>query len=150
MLNQKTIEIVKSTVPVLQQHGETLTHHFYRRMFSHNPEVEPLFDPANQASGAQQRALANAICAYAANIDNLDALGGAVEAIAKKHASRQIKPEHYPIVGEHLLASIQEVLGNAATDEILAAWEDAYNFLSKILIGREAQIYESQESATAV
>ena len=56
--------------------------------------------------------------AYAANIDNLEVLGGAVELIAQKHASLMIKPEHYPIVGENLLASIKEVLGDAATDEI--------------------------------
>ena len=80
-------------------------------MFSKNPEVAPFFNPAHQTSGSQQRALAGAICAYAANIDNLEVLGGAVELIAQKHASLQIKPEHYPIVGENLLASIREVGG---------------------------------------
>ena len=142
MLNPKTIEIVKSTAPVLQEHGETLTRHFYKRMFSHNPEVAPFFNPAHQEAGAQQKALAGAICAYAANIDNLEVLGGAVELIAQKHASLQIKPEHYPIVGENLLASIKEVLGDAATDDIINAWAEAYGFLADILIGREAQIYQ--------
>src|SRR5690606_36073875 len=107
MLDEKTIQIVKSTAPILQEHGETLTRHFYKRMFSHNPEVGPFFNPAHQTSGSQQKALAGAICAYAANIDNLEVLGGAVELIAQKHASLQIKPEHYPIVGENLLASIR-------------------------------------------
>lgn len=141
MLSQKTIAVVKSTAPILQEHGETLTKHFYKRMFSHNPEVAPFFNPANQSEGTQQRALAGAICAYAANIDNLDVLGGAVELIAQKHASLQIKPEHYPIVGQNLLASIQEVLGAGATDDIINAWGEAYGFLADILIGREKQIY---------
>jgi nitric oxide dioxygenase len=147
MLSDHTIAIVKSTAPVLQQHGETLTKHFYKRMFSHNPEVAPLFNPANQFVGSQQRALAAAICAYAANIDNLDVLGDAVELIAQKHASLRIKPEHYPIVGENLLASIREVLGEAATDDIINAWGEAYGFLAGILIGREAQIYKEQAGA---
>lgn len=142
MLNEKTIAIVKSTAPVLAEHGETLTRHFYKRMFSHNPEVAPFFNPANQTAGKQQRALAGAITAYAANIDNLEVLGNAVELIAQKHASLMIKPEHYPIVGENLLASIREVLGAAATDEIIDAWAAAYGFLADILIGREKQIYE--------
>ncbi|PZP86522.1 MAG: NO-inducible flavohemoprotein [Azospirillum brasilense] len=142
MLDEKTIAIVKSTAPVLAEHGETLTRHFYKRMFSHNPEVAPFFNPANQTAGKQQRALAGAITAYAANIDNLEVLGGAVELIAQKHASLMIKPEHYPIVGENLLASIREVLGEAATDEIINAWAAAYGFLADILIGREKQIYE--------
>jgi nitric oxide dioxygenase len=142
MLNEKTIQIVKSTAPVLQEHGETLTKHFYKRMFKHNPEVAPFFNPAHQTAGNQQRALAGAIAAYAANIDNLEVLGGAVELIAQKHASLLIKPEHYPIVGENLLASIREVLGEAATDDVINAWAEAYGFLADILIGREQQIYE--------
>lgn len=142
MLDEKTIAIVKSSAPVLAEHGETLTRHFYKRMFSHNPEVAPFFNPAHQSAGKQQRALAGAIAAYAANIDNLEVLGGAVELIAQKHASLMIKPEHYPIVGENLLASIGEVLGDAATDEIINAWAAAYGFLADILIGREKQIYD--------
>tara|TARA_R110001592_G_scaffold16881_1_gene71350 strand:+ start:24715 stop:25947 length:1233 start_codon:yes stop_codon:yes gene_type:complete len=142
MLSQQTIDIVKSTAPILQEHGETLTKHFYKRMFSHNPEVLPFFNPANQEGGTQQRALAGAICAYAANIDNLEVLGGAVELIAHKHASLQIKPEHYPIVGENLLASIREVLGEGATEDVINAWAEAYGFLADILIGREKQIYK--------
>ncbi len=142
MLDDKTIAIVKSTAPILQEHGETLTKHFYKRMFKHNPEVAPFFNPAHQTAGKQQRALAGAIAAYAANIDNLEVLGGAVELIAQKHASLMIKPEHYPIVGENLLASIREVLGEAATDDIINAWAAAYGFLADILIGREKQIYD--------
>ena len=142
MLSQATIHIVKSTAPVLEEHGETLTRHFYKRMFLHNPEVAPFFNPANQTAGKQQRALAAAITAYAANIDNLEVLGSAVELIAQKHVSLQIKPEHYPIVGENLLASIREVLGEGATDEIIDAWAEAYGFLAKILTGREHQIYK--------
>lgn len=147
MLSEKTVQIVKSTAPVLQEHGEALTRHFYKRMFSHNPEVLPLFNPSNQHAGSQQRALAGAICAYAANIDNLDVLGGAVELIAQKHASLQVLPEHYPIVGENLLASIREVLGAGATDDVINAWAEAYGFLADILIGREAQIYAGHKSA---
>lgn len=147
MLSEKTITIVKATAPVLEVHGEALTRHFYKRMFSHNPEVAPLFNPSNQHAGSQQRALAAAICAYAANIDNLEVLGGAVELIAQKHASLLIKAEHYPIVGANLLASIKEVLGDAATDDIINAWAEAYGFLADILIGREAQIYKEQAEA---
>lgn len=148
MLSQKTIDIVKSTAPILQEQGETLTRHFYDRMFAHNPEVAPYFNRANQAQGTQQRALAGAICAYAANIDRLQALGSAVELIAQKHASLMIKPEHYPIVGENLLASIREVLGDGASDDVINAWAEAYGFLATVLTGRESQIYDGNARKT--
>ena len=82
-------------------------------MFENNPEVLPFFNKANQEKGVQQDALAGAICAYAKNIDNLDALSSAVQLISHKHFSLKIKPEHYPIVGENLLESIKDVLGDA-------------------------------------
>jgi nitric oxide dioxygenase len=147
MLTEDTITIVKSTAPILQEHGELLTRHFYKRMFEKNPEVGPFFNRANQVTGSQQKALAAAICAFAANVDNLEVLGSAVELIAQKHASLQIQPEHYPIVGENLLASIREVLGEGATDEVIGAWAEAYGFLANILIGREREIYHRHEIA---
>lgn len=43
-------------------------------------------------------------------------------------------PEHYPIVGTCLLQAIKEVLGDAATEEIMEAWRVAYGFLADIFI----------------
>jgi nitric oxide dioxygenase len=147
MLSERTIEIVKATAPAVAPHAEAITQRFYTLMFTGNPEVKAYFNQAHQFSGGQQRALAGAICAYAANIDNLDALGPAVELIAHKHCSLGIQPEHYPIVGKHLLAAIKDVLGDAATEEVLAAWGEAYGLLAKVFIDREEAIYQANESA---
>ena len=146
MLSEHTIQVVKSTAPAVAMHAETITQKFYRRMFSEDPQTQAYFNQAHQFSGGQQKALAGAICAYAANIDQLDALGPAVELIAQKHCSLGIQAEHYPVVGKHLLATIKDVLGPAATDEILAAWGEAYAFLADILIQRERAIYNEQAS----
>jgi nitric oxide dioxygenase len=147
MLTEHAIAIVKATAPVVAPHAEAITRRFYTLMFTQNPEVQAYFNPAHQHSGGQQKALAGAICAYAANIENLAALGPAVELIAQKHCSLGIRPEHYPIVGKHLLAAIKDVLGDAATDEVIAAWGEAYGFLAEIFIGREAAIYHEQAAA---
>lgn len=144
MLSENTIRIVKATAPVVAIHAETITRKFYHRMFAGHPETQSYFNPAHQHSGGQQKALAGAICAYAANIDQLEALGPAVELIAQKHCSLGIQAEHYPIVGMHLLDAIKDVLGNAATDQIVAAWAEAYGFLADIFIQREAEIYREQ------
>jgi nitric oxide dioxygenase len=145
MLSRQTVETVQATIPVLVAHGETLTRHFYRRMFTGDPAVRAFFNPAHQHSGSQQRALAAAICAYAQNIENPAALAGAVEIIAQKHCALGVQPEHYPVVGSHLLGSIKEVLGDAATDGILNAWGEAYGLLADILIKREAEVYAEQQ-----
>lgn len=140
----QTIALVKATVPALEAHGIDIVREMYARMFQ-NPEISALFNQSHQgASEAQPRALTGAILAYANNIDNLTALVPAVERIAQKHVGLQILPEHYPHVAEALLGAIRAVLGEAATDEVLEAWGEAYWFLANILIARERRIYDEQ------
>jgi nitric oxide dioxygenase len=141
-LTPDQISRVKATAPVFAQHGATITKHFYRRMFANRPELKNLFNQTHQTSGSQADVLAHAVYAYAANIDNLGALGSAVGRISHKHASLNIRPEHYPIVGENLLASVVEVLGDAVDEATLEAWRAAYAQLAQIMIGAEAKLYD--------
>jgi len=148
MLNASDRAIVKSTVPLLESGGEALTTHFYKKMLSEYPQVQPLFNPAHQASGAQPKALANGLLMYARHIDELEQLGDLLAKIINKHVALQILPEHYPIVGSCLLAAIVEVLGEEiATEEVINAWANAYQQLADILIGAEAVIYDEKAEA---
>ena len=54
MLSAQTIATIKATLPALEAHGETLTKHFYRRMFNGNPEVRAFFNPAHQHAGTAE------------------------------------------------------------------------------------------------
>lgn len=147
MLRPETIDLIKRLAPVVAAHAETITQRFYIRMFDGDPAVKVYFNQAHQFSGGQQRALAGAICAYFAHIDDPGALGPAIELIAQKHCSLGIQPEHYPIVGKHLLAAIKDVMGDAATDEVISAVGEAYGFLAEVCIAREAEIYREQREA---
>jgi len=148
MLTEKTIAIVKATVPALADHGATITAAMYRRLFE-DAGIRALFNHANQGeSGAQVHALAAAVLGYARNIDNLGALAPVVERIAQKHIGYHILPEHYPYVATALLGAIAEVLGDAATDDIMNAWGEAFWFLADILKAREVVIRDEIESHT--
>jgi len=142
-LSPQTIATVKATAPVLVQHGVAITTRMYERLFV-DPKIKALFDQAAQASGEQPRRLAAAIVAFAQNIDNLPALADAVERMASRHVETKVKAEHYPAVANALLPAIRDVLGEAATDEVLAAWGEAYWFLAEVLIKREAELYSAQ------
>ncbi len=148
MLSEKHISIVKSTIPLLESAGTAITEHFYQRMFSHNPELKHIFNLSHQHSGGQPAALFNAVAAYAKNIDNLGALSVAVERIAHKHTSFNIQPEHYPIVGHHLLETLRELAPDAFTADVEEAWGAAYGVLAGIFIDREATLYH--KSATEI
>jgi nitric oxide dioxygenase len=141
-------QLITATVPILNENGVLLTTHFYKRMFTHNPELKNMFNMGNQQSGKQQTALAMAVLAYAENIANPMVLLPVVDRIGHKHTSLDIRPEHYMIVGNHLLESIKEVLGDAATPAIIDAWGAAYQQLANLMSGHEAKLYEKQTLQT--
>ncbi|KAB7670700.1 NO-inducible flavohemoprotein [Bacillus sp. B1-b2] len=146
MLSTKTIETIKATVPVLEVYGTQITTVFYSNMFEAHPELLNIFNHANQKKGRQQTALANTVLAAAQNIERLETIIPVVKQIAHKHRSLMIKPEHYPIVGEFLLKAIKEVLGDAATDEIIQAWADAYGVIAQVFIDIETEMYKESAS----
>lgn len=139
-LSAETIALVRASIPALADHGPTITAAMYDRLFR-DDHIKALFNHGNQGEGGTQvHALAAAILGYASNIDNLSALAPVVERIAQKHIGYHILPEHYPYVAKALLGALQDVLGEAATPELLGAWGEAFWFLAEILKAREAAI----------
>lgn len=144
-LTSDTIATVKATAPALEQRGVEITTRMYERLFV-DPEIKALFNEAAHISGEQPKRLAAAILAFAKNVDKVDVLEGAIDKICHRHVATHIKPEHYPAVANALLPAIQDVLGEAATDEVLAAWGQAYWFLADIMIEREKRLYSHAET----
>lgn len=141
MLAPNQIAIIKATAPVVAQHAERITSVFYPLMFARYPQVREVFNQAHQQGGSQPRALANAVVAYASNIENLGVLGSLVERIVQKHVSLNITPPQYQIVGECLMEAIGQVLGDAVTPEVADAWGAAYWQLANLLIAAEENEY---------
>lgn len=148
MLSQTHIDLVKSTVPILEQAGSVVTEHFYNRMFSHDPDVQHIFNMSNQHSGRQQFALFNVIVMYAKHLDQPELLSTMVERIANKHTSLNIQAEHYQIVGHHLIETLRELLLEKFTPDTEQAWLAAYKKLAEIFINREEEIYQDNAELT--
>ena len=137
-LSQKTIDIVKATIPMLEEKGLAITSRMYEILFEKYPETKDLF---NGSPEDQPKILLAAIAAYANNIDNIEQLHDKVIYIADAHVKSNVQEEHYPMVGEAVLIAMQDVLGEVATPEILEAWEEAYFYLAEILVMNEKQLY---------
>lgn len=145
MISQQTIDIVKSTAPVLKKNGQQITTRMYEIMFQNHPQIREQFDMSAQADGSQPARLATAVYSYANQIDNLPALKLMVEKIAHRHVQTHVTPEQYPIIGESLLQAMKDVLKEAATEEVMTAWTEAYQALSEVFINREHDIYVEQK-----
>jgi nitric oxide dioxygenase len=64
--------------------------------------------------------------------------------IAHKHASLGITPAQYQVVHEHLFWAIVDVLGDAVTPEVAAAWDEVYWLMAYALINMERGLYSSR------
>ncbi|KAK3068128.1 Nitric oxide oxidoreductase [Teratosphaeriaceae sp. CCFEE 6253] len=147
-LTPSQVHTIRSTVPVLQQYGNAITTSFYSTLISEVPALNNIFNQANQRNNHQAQALAGALYAYAAHIDDLGALSPAVEKICQKHASLYIQPEQYEVVGTYLLRAMGDVLGAALTEEVLEAWKAAYWQLANIMIKREEDLLQGADGWT--
>ena len=149
-MTPETIKIVKATAPIIKEKGQDITQRMYEIAFDTRPDARQFFVNTWMVDSEQGRRqaglLAKACYAYASNIDDLGKLAPAVESIAQKHVDTKVLPETYPVIGECLLAAIKDVLGEAATPEILSAWAEAYGSLADIFIEREKQIYKERDN----
>lgn len=143
-LTAQQIALVKSTIPLLQSAGVAVTTHFYQRLFQHHPELQDIFNMSNQHNGRQQFALFSAIAAFASHIDDLAQLQAMVERVANKHTSFFIQPAHYAIVGQHLIATLEELAPAAFSPAIADAWRAAYQQLATVMIGHEQALYQQK------
>ncbi|MEV8042555.1 globin domain-containing protein [Streptomyces griseoluteus] len=147
MLSPSSAATVRATLPAVGAAIGEITERFYARLFAAHPELlRNLFNRGNQASGAQKQALAGSIAAFATMLlehpdQRPDAMLGR---IAHKHASLGIAPEQYQVVHEHLFAAIVEVLGDAVTPEVAAAWDEVYWLMARTLTGLERGLYEER------
>lgn len=148
MLSEQSAATVRATLPAVGGALGEITERFYAGMFEARPELlRDLFNRGNQAAGTQREALAGSIAAFATHLlahpdTRPDAMLGR---IAHKHASLGITPDQYAIVHEHLFAAIAEVLGEAVTPEVAAAWEEVYWLMANALVAIEKRLYEEQD-----
>jgi nitric oxide dioxygenase len=144
MITDRTREVLAATLPAVEDALDEITPNFYRRMFTARPDLlDDLFNRTNQAIGTQPKVLAGSIAAFARLQlhPDRDRQRFIIDRIAHKHASLGVIAEQYPIVHEHLFGAITEVLGEAVTPEVGAAWDELYWEMARVLIDRETRLY---------
>ncbi|WP_406327017.1 globin domain-containing protein [Streptomyces sp. NBC_00203] len=145
MLSSESAALVRATLPAVAGALDEITTRFYDTMFHDRPELlDGMFNRGNQASGAQRRALAGSIAAFAtALLDDPDTRPDVLLArIAHKHTAVGVTEDQYTIVHKYLFGAIAEVLGGAVTPEVAAAWDEVYWLMAGALISQEARLYQ--------
>jgi nitric oxide dioxygenase len=104
---------------------------FYDRLFEIAPAVKPLFhgDMADQ-----RRKLVAALAAVVSGLSDLPSVLPVASSLAKRHVGYGARPEHYAVVGEALLWTLERGLGTQWNHQVADAWTAAYATLSGYMI----------------
>lgn len=112
-------------------HGDQVPLYFYSTLFLAHPETRQMF-PTNMAG--QRDRLVTALGHIVSNVDQVDRLTGFLRDLGADHRKFAVCPEHYPAVGEALLATLQHFLADGWTEELARDWAGAYGLVSQVMI----------------
>jgi nitric oxide dioxygenase len=147
VLSDTARPVIAATLPVVGENIGEIAKRFYGHMFTAHPELlDGLFNRGNQKRGEQQLALAGSVAAFAtALVKSPDRLPeNLLSRIAHKHASLGIRPDQYQVVHDNLFWAIVDVLGDAVTPEVAAAWDEVYWLMANVLINQERGLYSAR------
>jgi len=117
------IETLEESFDLIAPHGNALVDVFYQRLFETAPSTQALFVRADMSRPKQ--ALLATLITLRTSLRNLDSILPALEKLGARHFDYGATPEHYPVVGQVLLASMQEIAGPAWKPAYTTAWTEA-------------------------
>jgi nitric oxide dioxygenase len=147
VLSDQNLPVVEATLPVVGRHIGEIAQRFYGHLFATHPELlDGTFNRGNQARGEQQQALAGSVAAFATTLVKTPdrAPENLLSRIAHKHASLGIRPDQYQVVHDNLMWAIVDVLGDAVTPQVAAAWDEVYWLMANALMNQERGLYSAR------
>lgn len=135
-MTARQVDLVRTSAAAVDAALEPFAAAFYRRLFSEHPSVRPLFpeDTAEQASK-----LAAELRRIVAALEAPTRFERQVRTLGERHVRYGAEPPHYEAVGQVLLATFAEQLGEAFTPELHDAWAAAYGTIAALMIEAQRQ-----------
>lgn len=137
MLTERQIEVIHSTWEQIAPNAETAAELFYQNLFKAFPRVAPLFAGSNMVE--QRMKLVMALSLVVRSLGQLSSVIPVLRALGKKHVAYGVVEGHYGMVGEALLETLQQGLGDVFDAEAREAWTVAYGIVAAVMLDGAAQ-----------
>ena len=137
------VELLESSFEKVKPNADEFVSSFYDNLFTMYPEAKPLFTHSNMAE--QKKKLLASLVLVVENLRNPDALGNSLRGLGARHVKYGALPEHYPLVGNSLLATFEQYLKGDWTPEVKEAWVGAYGAITEIML--DGADYSAEEVA---
>ena len=132
------IDALEASFDHVAPRGDELMDVFYGRLFTVAPAVRPLFTGTDLKR--QKGMLLAALVLLRKSLRNLEAVTPTLRELGARHVRYGALPEHYPVVGQVLIASMAEVAGDAWTVDHELAWTEAYAVVSGAMLDGAASV----------
>ncbi|WP_161883550.1 globin family protein [Deinococcus alpinitundrae] len=129
-MNAHQVQLVQHSFAQVQPIAEIASDLFYARLFELDPALKPLFRGNMQAQGHK---LMMMLGVAVANLNKPEVVMPALQRLGERHAGYGVTEAHYATVGEALLWTLQEGLGEAFTAEVRLAWEAVYGLVAETM-----------------
>jgi hemoglobin-like flavoprotein len=126
------IELLEQSFETVKAHNAEFSTNFYNTLFAEYPDVKPLFANANMKEQGDH--LYKSLVFVVVNLRKPELLSDTLKGLGTRHVKYGTLPQHYPIVGNVLLKTFAQILGNAWTPEVYQAWVDAYSAVTKLML----------------
>ncbi len=137
-MTPKQVQLVQDTFAQVAPMADVAAELFYSKLFLLDPALRTLFKTDMREQGKK---LMQTLSVVVGNLHKLDTMLGAVEALGQRHVAYRVKPADYDTVGQALLATLAEGLGEAFTPEVKEAWGEAYTLLASVMIKAAEQVH---------
>jgi hemoglobin-like flavoprotein len=127
------VELIRASWTAVEPIQDVAATLFYDRLFELDPSLRRLFRRTDMAQ--QKKILIQTLTVVVKSLDRLDQLVPAIEALGRRHAGYGVRETHYDTVGEALLWTLGQGLGDGFTPELRDAWTEAYTTLASVMIG---------------
>jgi hemoglobin-like flavoprotein len=136
------LEALETSFDVVAPRGDELMDEFYRGLFEAAPAVKPLF--AGTDLKRQKTMLLGTLVLLRKSLRDLNAIVPKLRELGARHVAYGAQPEHYPVVGEVLIAAMAKVAGSAWRPEHERAWAEAFGVVAGAMLeGAEAAALEA-------
>lgn len=131
------IYLVRKSFAEIERHHEVAALIFYKKLFALGPEVRPMFKNDIVVQSAK---LIDMLATLISMIERTGDLSSELRLMGARHKTYGVKDEHYPMVGQALLAMVEETMNGAYTPQLEEAWQALYALVSNTMLEGAAEV----------
>ena len=126
------VELLEQSFEKVKPQANEFASRFYENLFTDYPAAKPLFNHTKMEE--QSKKLLASLVFVVENLKKPGALTEALQGLGARHVKYGALPEHYPLVGNSLLKTFEQYLGEHWTAETKQAWVDAYGVITEVML----------------